>query len=149
MEKWRKQLQASLQTNSAKAWRAHANHEESDFRKNLKLMDGDFPKLQWDNIKWTDDVRMTKAQSAKTLELIWADAKVWSMVQHRATGACAVALKLGNQWILVFEDGEITHGKIPKFLGVWPALIKRPDFKPKDKTFIINDLGGVSFNRYA
>ncbi len=145
---WFSLLKNSLATHEAKAWRTHANTEESAFRQMLKNTD-DFPKLQWDNLNWTGEVHMTKVQREQVWGLICSGAKVWSMVQHRTTGAYAAALRFDLQWVLVFEDGSVTYGRVPRFPMEWPKHLKLKNFKPKDKTFSVsNALGGFSLTRY-
>ncbi len=147
--RWQNQLAESLKSRGARMWMRQANAQEGQFRAALKLVDENAcDKIQWDNIRWCDDTRMTRRQAAATLDLIRGEWKVWSMVQQRATGACAVALKSATKWALIFEDGSVSIGDIPRFPDVWPVRLARPDFKGQDKTMPLNTMGGYTLTRY-
>ncbi len=151
MKRWQHHLKASLQTRVAQQWIKQANREERAFSSAMQEYTmSEIPSVDWASIKWTDDVRMTKVQADAVENLIDSGIKVWAVVQHKITGASAVALKHGVTWMLVFEDGTTTSGRVPKFPKVWPLRLKRPDFRAQRKeVFKLDSLGGFTLSRYS
>lgn len=166
MKTWRNHLSASLKSKVAQSFIAQRNQEEEDFRYMTAIMANDPIMRKEDfagylfirkcdkrpDVKWTDEVRMTKRQEQNCEQLMEEGATVWCGIELVNTGATAILMKLDLTWVVMYEDGTVNKGDMPMLRYQWPLKHAESKKAAKAKTTSIdtklNALGGVTLKRY-
>jgi hypothetical protein len=117
MKAWQNNLKDQMDRAIIKRTIRNLNSQEKVFAEQ-RAMYTHFSKLglSWPNIKWSNECRMTRIQTKAIEAMLNNGSNLCCAVINKSNQGTAILLKDGIQYVLVYEDGKTTVGRIPKFL---------------------------------